>query len=382
VVYAAIFVVPPLIAPVFVDRLGFSHAQAGLLMTCYLAAYTVSSLPAGVLADRVGSARVVLAGVGMAGAVSLACSLSDSLLVLAGLRVLLGVATGLVYTASIALLRSALTESRMQAGVGALLAALNAGIALAFYVAPLLESALGWRWTFRLAGLACLLSLPFVALARRDERVPPPVASALPGRIGPVLHDRALMGIAGSLFVTLFVLYGILTWIPPFWTEVGGLSDSTLSLAALALALAGIPGSMVAGAAAARLRRPLAVAAAGLLLSLPVAAVALVPDDAVLMTLFATIAAFGSAAASIPLFALPSVVRPAEAATATGLVITAGMAGAMLSTYLGGVLIEIWRYEAALGMFAVAAAVGATVVVPVTARLGTLAQSKAPISHR
>ena len=44
--YATIFTVPPLIAPIFHDELGLSFADAGLLMTVYLAAYAAVSLPA------------------------------------------------------------------------------------------------------------------------------------------------------------------------------------------------------------------------------------------------------------------------------------------------------------------------------------------------
>jgi predicted MFS family arabinose efflux permease len=164
------------------------------------------------------------------------------------------------------------------------------------------------------------------------------------------------------------VVYGVLTWVPSFWSDVADLSDSELSVASLALALAGIPSSVVAGAAAARLGRPLAVVAASLVLSLPVAAIALFPDDLVEMTVLATVVAFGCNAAAIPLFALPSIVRPADAATVTGLVTTIGMGGAMLSTFLGGVLVELWSYQATFATLAVAAALGAAVSVPLTAR--------------
>jgi MFS transporter, ACS family, hexuronate transporter len=367
-VYAAVFVVPPLISPVFVDGLGFRHAQAGLLMTCSTAAYTVASLPAGLLADRVGPRRVLCAGLALGGVASLAFPLSRSFLVLAGLRVAIGIAAGLVYVASVAALRSALDEHRMHAAVGLLLAALNVGVAAAFFLTPLLESALGWEWTFRLVGLACLLALPALALVRAGATAPASGASMPRARIGSLLRDRVLMSIGASLSLTLFVVYGVLTWIPSFWGDLAHLSDSELSLASLALALAGIPSSVVAGAAAARLGRPLGVAAASLVLSLPAAAIALFPGDLVLMAALATVVAFGCNAAAIPLFALPSIVRPADAATVTGLVTTIGMGGAMLSTFLGGVLVELWSYQAAFTTFAVAAGLGAAVVMPLTAR--------------
>lgn len=368
-VYSTVFVVPPLISPVFVDGLGFGHAEAGLLMTASTAAYTVASLPAGVLADRIGSRVILCAGLVLAAAASLAFPLSESLVVLVLLRVAVGVAVGSVYVASVGALRSALDERSMHRGVGWLLAALNLGISAAFFLTPLLESVLGWEWTFRLAGLVCLLALPAVAGMPGAPGSAP--AARGPRRRAPIrmaLRDGVLISIAATLFLGLFVVYGVLTWVPSFWSDAADLSDSSLSIASLALAISGIPASVAAGVAAARLGRPLAIVAIGFALTLPVSAVALFPDDVLLMTALAFVGAFGCNAAVLPLFGLPSIVRPADAATVTGLVTTIGMGGAMLGTFLGGALVELWSYEVALAAFAAAAAAGAAIAVPITAR--------------
>ena len=378
VVYTTVFVVPPLISPVYVDGLGFSHTQAGLLMTCSTAAYTAASLPAGVFADRIGPRRVLCVGLTLAGLASLLFPLSENLVVLAILRVAIGAAAGLVYIAGVAALRAALDERRMHAGVGLLLAALNLGIAAAFFLTPLLASTLGWEWTVRLAGAACLLALPAMAGVPAARAVSATRAAAGRGLRALPFGDRALMSLGATLFLGLFVVYGVLTWVPSFWTDAADLDDSSLSVASLALALAGIPASVAAGAAAARFGRPLAVVAAGFVLTLPVAAVAHFPDDVVAMTVLATVAALGCNAAVQPLFALPSIVRPEDAATATGLVTTVGMGGAMLGTFLGGALVELWSYEVTLTAFALAAVLGASVAAPLTARALRRALDVAP----
>ncbi|MEM4781108.1 MAG: MFS transporter [Halalkalicoccus sp.] len=65
---------PPII-PLLVSDLGISYAQAGLLLTVFFAMYSVFQLPAGVLADRIGKKRLLVAGLGgMSGAIALAAT--------------------------------------------------------------------------------------------------------------------------------------------------------------------------------------------------------------------------------------------------------------------------------------------------------------------
>ncbi|MDL5361185.1 MFS transporter [Halalkalicoccus sp. NIPERK01] len=65
---------PPII-PLLVSDLGISYAQAGFLLTVFFVMYSIFQLPAGVLADRLGKKRLLVAGLGgMAGAVALAAT--------------------------------------------------------------------------------------------------------------------------------------------------------------------------------------------------------------------------------------------------------------------------------------------------------------------
>jgi MFS family permease len=65
---------PPVI-PLLVSDLGISYAQAGLLLTVFFAMYSVFQLPAGMLADRIGKKRLLVAGlVGMSGGIALAAT--------------------------------------------------------------------------------------------------------------------------------------------------------------------------------------------------------------------------------------------------------------------------------------------------------------------
>jgi FSR family fosmidomycin resistance protein-like MFS transporter len=65
---------PPII-PLLVTDLGISYAQAGFLLTIFFIMYSIFQLPAGILADKIGKKRLLVAGLGgMSGAVALAAT--------------------------------------------------------------------------------------------------------------------------------------------------------------------------------------------------------------------------------------------------------------------------------------------------------------------
>ncbi len=65
-------VIPPII-PLLVSDLGITYGQAGLLLTVFFVMYSLFQLPAGLVADRIGKNRLMLAGLfGMTGGIALA----------------------------------------------------------------------------------------------------------------------------------------------------------------------------------------------------------------------------------------------------------------------------------------------------------------------
>jgi predicted MFS family arabinose efflux permease len=363
--YTAIFTVPPLIAPIFTDEQGLSTSDAGLLMTVYLAVYAAASLPAGALADRVGPARLIAGGLLLAGIATLLFPLTTAFGVQLALRGLLGLAAACVYPPGITLLRRLLPPERAHVGVGWFTAGLSAGITVAYFVTPRLESSVGWKWPFTIFGIACVVAVASLVLIPREgwrssvghaeERTP----SMLP-----LLRNPALLAVSAALFLVLGSLYGILTWTPPFLDDVAGFSADEVSNASLLVAFVAIPASLLGGWASARLGRPVLVTVVSLLLVLPVVLFAVVATgQGALLTTLLVVASFGGSAALIPLSALPSlVVEPRLAGTATGFALTAAFGGAILCTYLGGWMVDWWGWDVAFIVFAGLAGVAAVVV--------------------
>jgi predicted MFS family arabinose efflux permease len=357
--YVVIFSVPPLIST-FVDDLGWSHAEAGGLMAAFTLAYCAGGLPAGRLADRFGAARVMAAGVIVAGAGSLLGALSDELVPLLLSRLVVGLANACCWTAGVIFLLQVLPASRASAGIGWFTGALCAGGAIAFLATPPLEEAFGWRGVFVLYGAVAVVGGGLVLFSLRDQ-VGTRVVGAVAVPVGEVLRERRLLVVSGTLFLGMAAAYGPLTWVPPFMDEVAGFSTTQRSVAGLIMSLAAIPGAILAGIVADRTGRPAHTSAVFLVPCIPIAFLAFGAESSyVLVTLLATMCSFGSCGAVTPLFATAgSTVRPAAAATAAGVATMIGISGTVAATYGGGLLVSYaGGYDAAFIVFGAVAAAG------------------------
>ena len=357
--YTTIFTVPPLIAPIFHDRLGFSFADAGLLMTIYLAAFAAVSLPAGMLADRFGPAKVMAAGLILAGGASLLFPIWHSLGWFLLLRAAVGAGTALVYTPGIALVRAMLPPSKAHVGVGLFSVGLTAGLTVAYFATPRIEQAIGWQWPFRLAGLLALGGLAVLALVPRRgwQGGGGALGNPLAG-MGRLFRNRTLAIVSVALFLNMFVLYGVLTYIQSFLDKDGHFSASGLSNAGLVIAASSIPASIMGGWLADRLHMPAEMMALFSLVSAVIVLLWVLPHgNGAALVIVAVISVFAGSASVVPLFTLPSLAVPAaDAGVATGLATTIGMAGAILSTYLGGWIIDWSGFGVAFLVFAAIAA--------------------------
>src|SRR3954452_24953622 len=72
--------------PDYVDSLGLSKAEAGILSAAFAAGTLLASLPAGLLATRAGPRRTVVGGLAMPGVSSLIFGFGDQILLLDAAR--------------------------------------------------------------------------------------------------------------------------------------------------------------------------------------------------------------------------------------------------------------------------------------------------------
>ncbi|MBM4301087.1 MAG: MFS transporter [Deltaproteobacteria bacterium] len=266
--------------------LNLSDKAFGFLGTAFFLVYLVTSPLFGYLGDRGGRLRLMAGGAVLW---SLATSLTywvPSYLFLVVTRGLVGVGEASFGTLAPAYLADILPLGRRARALGLFYLALPAGAALAYLVGALVGSHWGWRPAFLLAGLPGLAMAGLIY--RLGEVRPEPATGEKPPPI------QALLTASWHLFkvptlrrVTLgygmvtFALGGLAFWMPCYLEVAKGISLSQANLLLFgSVALAGGLGTLTGGLLGSRLLTytlgaPLWVSGLGIVLAIPLAAVAI-----------------------------------------------------------------------------------------------------------
>jgi YNFM family putative membrane transporter len=196
------------VVPDVTDGFGVSTGAVGLALSGMWAAYALTQFPSGILGDRFGERRVILAAVGITGCASLLLALSPTFAVFAVLTVALGAGAGLHYSVATTLLTKEFDDIGRAIGVHV------AGGPLAGLIAPVVAPAGATRYDWR-AGVAvgAAVAVPvFVAFAWRVESTPPE-------RPDESMRDRmairplvALLSRPPIAFTTLVAFLGAFCW--------------------------------------------------------------------------------------------------------------------------------------------------------------------------
>jgi MFS family permease len=113
--------------PDYVDDLGLSEADAGVLTAAYAAGTLLASLPAGLLATRTGPRRTVIYGLALLGVSSVVFGFGQSILVLDVARFSQGVAGALIWSGALSWLIVATPAERRGSVIGSALGTAVAG---------------------------------------------------------------------------------------------------------------------------------------------------------------------------------------------------------------------------------------------------------------
>src|SRR3954451_2226989 len=116
--------------PSYVDELGLTKAEAGVLSAAYAAGTLIGALPAGFLASRMGPRKTVIHGLLLLGIASLVFGFADEILLLDGARFVQGVAGALIWSGALTWLITAAPEENRGAVIGAALGTAVAGALL------------------------------------------------------------------------------------------------------------------------------------------------------------------------------------------------------------------------------------------------------------
>ena len=218
--------VPPAL-PMLQAELGLPRVIAGLIASSFYAIGAAFGVAGGLLIDRLGVRRAIVAGCAVMALASLAGGLAGSGTQLLAARVVEGFGFATLTVAAPKLIVAATGTDMRRFALGAWGTYMPIGMALSLVIATGLLGSIGWRGLWFLnAGLILLFLLAFAqATAPRRWQVPTATGATADGA-----GVRATLARPGPwLFGVCFVLFSIqwlalMTWLPTFLIETQGRS--------------------------------------------------------------------------------------------------------------------------------------------------------------
>ncbi len=267
---------PPLF-PLLRAEFDVSWTVLGMLVGVFYAASGVTQFVAGFLVDRIGARPILLSGLALLAAGTMAASLAPGPYWLFPIAALMGIGNGVFHPADFAILNASVAPRRLgyaysMHGIGG-----NLGYAAAPIVSYALAVAFDWRIALASMGAAGLVALALLASQREyleSNRAPDAHLHTLKGSLG-MFAEPAIALCFLYFVVQTTASVGLQTFLP---SALNAGLDVSLVLAASAFTaylLGGSGGILTGGFLAARTDRHDRVAATGLLtaaiLLLPVA---------------------------------------------------------------------------------------------------------------
>jgi MFS transporter, DHA1 family, multidrug resistance protein len=180
--------------PMLATTFGRDISVAQMTVSLYMVGIACSQIIMGPLSDRFGRRPVLLAGLSLMVAASVACSFAENLPQLIAARFLqaLGGATGMVI--SRAIIRDLHERERVGAMINLVIAVMMIAQMLSPLTGGLLETAFGWRAIFYAITAFSLVTAVSIALALPETRRDRVEAGGFRGDVGRLLTSRAFIG--------------------------------------------------------------------------------------------------------------------------------------------------------------------------------------------
>jgi MFS family permease len=197
---------------------GIGKPQAGMLNSLTLAASAVGGIAFGIVADRAGRTRALMASILVYSLASFACGLSQTVTQLAACRVVLGLGMGGEWATGAALIAETWPASHRGKALGLMQSAWAIGEMLAAAVTLAVLPRFGWRAVF-FVGVFPALAVLWI---RREVEEPPiwlergrPRGASLAAMWRP---DVRWKGAVATLMnaCSMFGYWGLFTWIPGY----------------------------------------------------------------------------------------------------------------------------------------------------------------------
>ncbi|MEE4109974.1 MAG: MFS transporter, partial [Halieaceae bacterium] len=218
-----LFMALPLLALYAADMAGASPAMIGIALGAYGATQALLQIPLGWLSDRIGRKPVILGGLLVFALGSAVAALADNVALIVVGRALQGAGA---ISGSVMALAADLTRDEQRTKAMAVIGiSIGLSFALALIFGPVLAawgglSAVFWMTAvFAVIGIVTTAFGVPTAATRAHEDI-----GAQPAMMGPVLRDRILQRLNGSVFILHFMLTASFLMVPAVIEDVMGIA--------------------------------------------------------------------------------------------------------------------------------------------------------------
>jgi MFS family permease len=193
--------------PDYVSHLDLSKAEAGLLSASYAAGTLLASLPAGLLASRLGPRRTVIGGLALLGVSSLAFGFGQSVGLLDAARFIQGIAGALIWSGALTWLITTAPPERRGSVIGTALGTAVAGA----LIGPALGALAAEIGTEPVFGAVLGIAAVFAFLAWRTAEAATPERQGLDEALAavatrPIITATAFVAVPSAMFGAVEVL--------------------------------------------------------------------------------------------------------------------------------------------------------------------------------
>lgn len=260
------------VMPLLAASLGAGPAQVGMINGAFMLTTGLLSIPAGLLADRIGRKLPIVAGLALTAASSLLVTRCSEPGQMAAAYVLFGAGLAAFAPGMLSLVADVMPSNRLGQAYGWYTTAIYVAMTLGPALGGFLAKAWGLRQVFLLSGgmLLAVIVLALAALPKGPPRHRSELHAALKGSFE-LLHDRrlvaCLVATAGSC-----IGFGVFLTFLPLYASAQGFDAAHVGLIFAAQAVTNVVGRIPLGALADRCDRRFLVAAGLGFLALALAA--------------------------------------------------------------------------------------------------------------
>ncbi|HEY2559261.1 MAG TPA: MFS transporter [Caldimonas sp.] len=220
------------VSPMLVPELHIDLAALGVLVGAWMLPGVFVAIPGGLLGQRFGDKRVVIAGLGLMVAGSVLVATADGYGAALVGRVVSGTGAVLLNVLLTKMVTDWFSGPQVATAMGIFVVSWPLGIGLSLLLLGPIAAASSWRFAIQVTAAACVVALVLVALLYRSKHPTSAPTEALPSAWRLSRRELTLTCVAGLVWALFNVAYIIVVSFSPLLLSARGLAPGSAAVVA------------------------------------------------------------------------------------------------------------------------------------------------------